>query len=278
MATYYNKDIFDKFGVAYPKNGMVWEELTELSRKLTRTEGGKSYLGFAPFPNYTLYMNPLSIPVVDEKSLAPTINTDPRWNKFFQTLIVAPSEVPGAREYLSAMKTNVIDGFYETQDVAMLVNVSFSANNRNGLHKFNWDWVAVPTFKETPSIGMQPYTQYFGITKMAKDKDAAMEVLKFLVSDEFQMSVAKRGYMPVLKNDEIRKQFGKETAFKDKNWSAYFYHKMAEVPYKGGYEIPISSIYAGNISQVMTGKIDVNTALRISEESAVKKLQELKAK
>jgi multiple sugar transport system substrate-binding protein len=278
MGLYYNKDLFDKFGVAYPKNGMVWDELNELSRKLTRNEGGRNYLGYAPFPNYTLFMNPLSIPLVDAKTLTPTINRDAKWNKFFQTLVVAPSEVPGARDYLNAMKTNVLDGFYEAQDVAMLVNVSFSANNRPGLSKFDWDWVSVPTFPDQRGVGMQPYTQYFGLTRMAKQKDAAMELLKHLVSDEFQAAAARRGFMPVLKNADIRKEFGKETVYKDKNWAAYFYHKMAEVPYKGLYEIPVSNIYASHMSQVMAGKLDVNTALRLAEEGATKTLQELRAK
>lgn len=33
-ALYYNKDIFDKFGVPYPKDGMSWDELGDLVKKL----------------------------------------------------------------------------------------------------------------------------------------------------------------------------------------------------------------------------------------------------
>ncbi|MDF2716320.1 MAG: extracellular solute-binding protein family 1, partial [Paenibacillus sp.] len=43
----YNKDLFDKFGVAYPKDGMTWDETYELAKKLTRTDAGTSYKGFA---------------------------------------------------------------------------------------------------------------------------------------------------------------------------------------------------------------------------------------
>lgn len=39
-AMYYNKDIFDKFGAEYPKDGMSWEEVVALARKVTRNEGG----------------------------------------------------------------------------------------------------------------------------------------------------------------------------------------------------------------------------------------------
>ncbi|MDF2719641.1 MAG: transporter substrate-binding protein, partial [Paenibacillus sp.] len=42
-ALYYNRDIFDKFGVEYPKDGMTWEELIALARRVTRAEGAVQY-------------------------------------------------------------------------------------------------------------------------------------------------------------------------------------------------------------------------------------------
>lgn len=42
-AIYYNKDIFDKFGVPYPKDGMSWDDLEELNKKLTRKDGDMQY-------------------------------------------------------------------------------------------------------------------------------------------------------------------------------------------------------------------------------------------
>jgi len=40
-ALYYNKDIFDKFGVQYPTDGMTWDQVTELAKKVTgKVDGG----------------------------------------------------------------------------------------------------------------------------------------------------------------------------------------------------------------------------------------------
>lgn len=275
MAIQYNTDLFDKFGVPYPQDGMTWEQIYELSRRLTRTEGDKSYIGYAPYTHYMLYMNPLSIPLVDEKTGLPTINRDERWKTFYQTLLIAPSEVPGVRDYLKTH--DVINGFFQDQQVAMIgAMTSFAASSRaDQLSKFNWNWVANPSTPGAPGIGGQPYTQYFGITRMAKNKDAAMDMLKHLVSDEFQLDAARKGFMPVLKSLDVRKAFGQDTKFKDKNWNAYFYNKMADVPYKSVNEIPISGLYAADMNRVMKGETDLNTALRTSEEAAQKKLQEL---
>ncbi|MEF3302581.1 extracellular solute-binding protein [Paenibacillus sp. GYB003] len=274
MAIQYNRDLFDRFGVPYPKDGMTWEQLFDLSRRLTRTEAGKPYVGYVPFTHYMLYMNPLSIPLIDEKTGEPTINRDERWKTFYETLLIAPSEVPGVRDYLK--NHDVLDGFYKDQQVVMLGAItSFVANSRDDqLSKFDWDWVANPSLPNLPKIGGQPYTQYFGITKMARNKDAAMEVLKHLVSDEFQAAAAGKGFMPVLGSLDVRKAFGQETKYKDKNWNAYFYNKMAEVPYKSIHEIPIANLYVASMNRAMRGEIDQNTALRLSEEAAAKQLQE----
>ncbi|GAA3402158.1 ABC transporter substrate-binding protein [Paenibacillus hodogayensis] len=43
---YYNKDLFDKFGVAYPTDFMSWDETYELAKKLVREDGGTKYRGF----------------------------------------------------------------------------------------------------------------------------------------------------------------------------------------------------------------------------------------
>lgn len=39
MSLYYNKDLFDKFGVSYPKDGMTWDEVLELNRQLDKNGG-----------------------------------------------------------------------------------------------------------------------------------------------------------------------------------------------------------------------------------------------
>ncbi|MEF3313753.1 extracellular solute-binding protein [Paenibacillus sp. GYB004] len=280
MALYYNKDLFDKFGVEYPKNGMTWDEVYTLSKRLTRKDGDTQYIGYAPFSTYMFYMNPYSIPVVDGKTEQPTINKDSRWRSFYQKLLIEPTEMQEVKAYLNSLKTNkshVVNAFMKDRSQAMLAYVSALAPTwPNEMKAFNWDWVSVPTLKEQPSVGVQPYTAYFGITNISQNKEAAMEVLKYMVSDEFQLSLAKQGYMPVVQNKDVKQALGLETAFKDKNWQALFYNKMAPVPVKGIYENRIVGVYNGLAEQAMLGTVDLNTALRQSEETAMIRLDEWK--
>lgn len=58
-ALYYNKDLFDLFGVPYPNDVVTWEDLVPYIEKLTRFEYDKQFLGFAANPRMLyLYSSP----------------------------------------------------------------------------------------------------------------------------------------------------------------------------------------------------------------------------
>jgi len=61
-AVYYNKDLFDKFGVAYPKDGQTWDDLYETSKKMTRIDGGIQYYGFGSSYNHLIAVEPVVDP------------------------------------------------------------------------------------------------------------------------------------------------------------------------------------------------------------------------
>ena len=44
FVVYYNKDIFDRFGEDYLRDGMTWDEMVEVAKRLTRNVDGEQYL------------------------------------------------------------------------------------------------------------------------------------------------------------------------------------------------------------------------------------------
>ncbi|GAA3413037.1 ABC transporter substrate-binding protein [Paenibacillus hodogayensis] len=274
LLLYYNKDLFDKFGVPYPKDGMTWEQTSELSKKLSRTDGGTQYFGFTHSPLHTIRMNQLSIPNADLKTNTPTINQDSRWSKFFQTLFLDPVQEPGYAQYLQT--TGKIPGsneFVKSKNVAMYVYIQGLMGAWGD--QVNYDVVSLPVFSDRPGIGSQSYPSYYGITKMAKDKDAAMEVLKYIVSDDYQTELVLRGDMTVLTDERVRKQLGQGTPYKDKNWQAAYYNKFAPFLPKATYDAEVVTIYGNMGIQLQTGKTDINTGLRQAAEQAQKKIAEI---
>ncbi|MEF3303192.1 ABC transporter substrate-binding protein [Paenibacillus sp. GYB003] len=277
MVLYYNKDIFDKFGVPYPKDGMTWTEAIKTGEKLTRFDG-KQYIGLSSSQTHILNMNQLSIPFVDPDKLTPTINTDPRWKELFETVFVGPAKAAGYKEYMEAHKSVIPyrDEFLKEKEVAMFAWLSSIIFVYPEEYKsMNWDMVSLPTFDGKPKIGSQAYPTYFTVTNMSKQKDQAMNVINYLISEDVQKQLSKKGIMSVLKDESIRKLYGQESAFKDKNMQAAFYNDFAPIPAKTKFESLLLTPYAKAVPKViLTG--DYNTVFRSTEEETAKKINEAK--
>lgn len=279
LVLYYNKDIFDKFGVEYPKDGMTWEEMVKLSLRLSRNDGNRQYLGYVHSPSHTIRMNPMSIPNVDVKTGQPTIYKDEHWKTFYETFFKSPTTESGYTNQLTqtGIVPNNNNAFVKDQNAAMMMYLSSLIYVwEEQLKQVNWDIVSLPTVK--PGIGSQSYPSYFGITKMAKHKDAAMEVLKFMVSDEFQTELARKGIMPVLDNTQIKREFGKDSPYRDRNMKAVFYNNFAPIPERAPYDSNIVNVYSSFFTQANVGKLDINTALLQAEEKAKIAIEEFKKK
>lgn len=277
MVLYYNKDIFDKFGIPYPKDGMTWSEANKLGEKLTRFDG-KQYIGLSSSQTHILNMNQLSIPFVDPDKLTPTISTDPKWKELFDTVFVGPAKAAGYKEYMEAHKSVIPyrDEFLKEKEVAMFAWLSSIIFVYPDEYKsMNWDMVSLPTFEQLPKVGSQAYPTYFAVTNMSKQKEQAMNVIQYLISEEMQKQLSKKGIMPVLKDEAIQKLYGQESSFTGKNFQASFYNKFAPIPAKTKYESLLLTPYAKAVPKViLTG--DANTVFRSTEEETVKKIAEAK--
>lgn len=278
LITYYNKDIFNKFGIDYPTDGMTWERMYEIAKKITSNDDGIQYIGYAPMMQYLFYMNPLSIPSLDKNTLKPSINSNDQWKLFFQQFVVAPGEIsPDARTLLPKKAIDVLEGFVKGTQGMLVYVPTVMLSWQDQFKNVNFDIVSSPTLKERPGIGSQPYSTYLGITQMSKNKDAAMEALKHLVSDEVQTKMAREGQLTVLRDTKVRDALGEDTPFKNINWKSVFYNEFAPMPYRGPYATLIENIYTSYANAVMFGEMDMNTAFRQADEEASKKIEEIKA-
>lgn len=274
LVLYYNKSIFDKFGVPYPTEGMTWKQTADLAKKLTRLDGGVQYNGFGMNPALLTRMNPLSIPNADVAANTPTINTNDLWKRFYQTFFLDPQLTPGS---LPTIPDN--SSFVKDKNLAMMAYLSSLITIwTEQLKEVDWDIAPLPSFEDKPGVGSQINSINFGITSIAKNKDEAMEVLAYMTSDEFQTSLSKKGIMPVLKNESVRGALGQESVFKDKNFKAIFRSKPAPVPPKALYDADLVNIYAKYGTQIWQGATDINTATRQAEEEAKQKIAEFLSK
>ncbi|WP_158606531.1 ABC transporter substrate-binding protein [Paenibacillus ginsengarvi] len=275
---FYNKDIFDRFGVPYPKDGMTWDNAYDLAKTLTRTEGGINYKGMGLFYSSLMSNNQLSLPVINPKEDKASVHTDP-WKRLFNTYKQF-YEIPGNQ--LDAKFSNFngqLDSFYKDQNVAMVVAPLSGSGRFAQAQNLKWDMAAAPTFADMPKTGFQPGPRYFFVTN-GKNKERAFQVVTQLLSDEVQQQNNKEGRATSLKNATIRQTFGQEgESFKGKHTAAVFYNQFAVSPPAN----PIASqVNLGDLNteflNVIQGTKDVNTALRSADEAITKKIAEAKAK
>ncbi len=262
MALFYNKEIFDKFNVPYPTDGMTWDEMYELAKKVTGTKDGVKYRGMGMFYVFALMNNELSLPVIDAVTGKAAVNND-GWKRIFENLsrfYKIPGNLEGFEPGLDLNK------FYEQKNVAMVLSLS-SSYKRPGFEQLDWDMVAAPTFSDNNGVGYQSFPSMIYITETAANKEAALQAAAELLSDEAQLAAAKQGKPTHLLNEEVRKAFGTDVALlKGKNTNAIYYNKFAPTPaIHPTLTLNYGAILAAEFEKVIRGELDAAAALKSAE-------------
>ncbi|CAG7658670.1 ABC transporter substrate-binding protein [Paenibacillus allorhizosphaerae] len=272
---FYNKDIFDKFGIPYPKDGMTWEETVSLSRQLTRSDGDTQYLGMSTGGADRMAMG-LTLPYVDKKTNQANLVTD-GWQRVLNQFIAIHSVLgyvnDGKFADVNAMflKEKVV-GMAAYWNAGMIGNIE--QMQKDGT-TFNWDLVTLPTFDKGRGFAWQAEAHNLLISSTSKHKDQAYQVISYIAGDEVQKFFNKKGSMTVLKKtEEVKKDYGSELDFlQGKNLNAFFtfqpgVHEHTKFDQKGRGLINDAS------KEVMLKGVDVNTALRSAQEKLNQYIQE----
>ncbi|MEF3303648.1 ABC transporter substrate-binding protein [Paenibacillus sp. GYB003] len=260
-ATFYNKTIFDKFGVSYPPDGMTWDQAIEVAKKLTRTEGGVQYKGLDP-EGIEKVGNALSIPYVDPVTFKAAVHTD-GWRKVFE-LTKRINDIPG-NEFQITNHAGTIKRFVKDKNVAMLA--APEVLNSMADADFDWDLAEYPYFPERPHTSGMVQTFVLQIASNSKHPEQAMQVIRLATSDETQTLLAKSGLMmSALQNEAINKNFGADNPLlKNKHIEAILKTKPAPYVVQTRFT-KARGILEAKYKDYAAGKKDVNTALREANE------------
>lgn len=271
----YNQDLFDKFGVSYPKDGTDWDELYELARRMTRTDGGIQYRGLTMAFDHVMGLNQLSVPYFDDKTFKSKFQED-AFKRLFDNaarFMKIPGNEPADNKYsLGGLR----DLFQKTQTTAMHLDVIGVAQTTATALK-NWNFAAYPVLKSNPDMGPSVLPDYAFITNKSKNRDAAFQVLTYLTSNEYQSWMAQTlAFLPVLQDtDSIMKTFGQSIpGISNKNVQAIVPKKFADMQKSTPYYSVGASEMAAAANDYLAGK-DTNTVLREAGERAEKKIAEM---
>jgi multiple sugar transport system substrate-binding protein len=210
LVLYFNKDLFKRFRIPPPRDGMLWNELAIKAQQLTRDKNGQQVRGADPdMPQagtaqaeiYGLGVEPVII------RLAPfiwsnggnVVDDDETPTRF--TL-----DTPQAEEAIAQLfyLRTVFGAVPNDEEVEAEDNESRFANGRLAMFldsrravpmfreaaKFDWDVASLPYYDKPASI---LHSDAYCMTKAAKSKDAAWRFVEYAVGPEGSPVIAKTG-------------------------------------------------------------------------------------
>jgi multiple sugar transport system substrate-binding protein len=279
-ALYYNKDVFDKLALGYPKDNMTWDDLLELGRKFTAKDGSAQYspLG-SQVDAFYVYSQLSSEDLVNAATKKAQFNNE-NWKKIFQ-LMKNITDLPNNQTGYGSGR----DRFLKDKTLAMLPDWGSYASNlmtaeTQGGTGMKWDLASYPTFKDNPGIGPASGPFLMMVCSQSKQKQEAFKVISEIVGKENQMVIAKEGLkLPSMDDEEMRKNFATNNPImKEKNVQSIFKVKSAPIGARSEYYDAANKPLKDNLKKVTQGTMDINTALRDAEDKANVAIQTLLVK
>lgn len=204
-ALFYNKDLFDAAGVAYPEDGMTMAEYHELAAKMTSGEGNDKVYGahvhtwpsnVYQYPNRTGKFN-----FTDPETYA---NLTDYYNE-----ILAMQDEGLVQDYGVLKSSNIhYSGVFYNQQAAMLQIGTWYINMLcENVKDFNWGVCALPNndgIKNENSVGgVTPVS----IGAYAKHPAEAWQFITFVCGEEGAETLAKCGVVPGYNSDKVGEIF-----------------------------------------------------------------------
>ncbi len=197
---YYNKDLFDAAGVAYPEDGMTMDDYRELAKKLTSGEGNEKVYG-AYVHTWSSNVNQFARRVEeyvmddeDKSSLLP----------YYKTILAMQNDDKTIMDYgsLKASSTHYSGVFYN-QQVCMLQMGTWFINNLVENVDFNWGVCTIPNDKGEGNTKAVGGVTPVGIGAYSKHPEEAWEFIQYVTGEEGALVLAQTGILPGFSSDKI---------------------------------------------------------------------------
>lgn len=201
---YYNKDIFDRAGVAYPTNDMTWAEYEELARTLTSGSGADKVYG----AHHHTWRSTVQLATVQDGKNT-VIATDYSFMKPIYDMIVRMQKDGIIMDYGSLKAGSIhYSGVFKNEQIAMVpmgswfIGTMIAAKNA-GEADFNWGVAKFPHPAGVPAGTTAGTLTSLAINANSDNKDAAWDFIKFYSGVEGAKALAKTGNLPALRTPEV---------------------------------------------------------------------------
>ena len=263
---FYNKDLFDAAGVAYPTNDMTFEEYDALARSLTNTEPGQEVYG----AHYHTWRSAIQLfGILDGKHSI--IDGTYDFLKPYYEMMLAQQEDGVCQDYATLKTSNLhYSGAFSQGNVAMMNMGTWFISTliekvKSGEYTdcANWGMVKYPHAE-----GVEPGSTLATITALAipttaKDKDMSWDFIKFVCGEEGADILASTGTIPAIMTDDIANMvasidgFPADEASKEALQTSNLYLEMPVSSKSSEMEVVLNEAH----DNIMTGNMTIDEGI-----------------
>ncbi len=263
---FYNKDLFDAAGVAYPTNDMTFEEYDALARQMTSGSGASKVYG----GHYHTWRSAIQLFGILDGKHQITDGGDYSYLKPYYEMAINQQNDGIVQDYATLKTSNIhYSGVFYNESVAMMnmgswyIATLIAANNDGTSDAENWGIVKYPHAE-----GVEPGTTLGTITALAipagtEQQEEAWDFVKFVCGAEGAEVLAGTGSFPALTNDAINDiiastpGFPTDEASKEALNVAQLYLEMPLHDKSAEIEVVLNEFH----DQIMTGNMSIDDGL-----------------
>ncbi|KAA8753953.1 ABC transporter substrate-binding protein [Paenibacillus sp. UASWS1643] len=295
-ALLYNADLFKKYNVKTPTDGMTWEEILNLAKKFpTKGDKNSRIWGLSSFGSSNLVMDIArteGLTYLDPNTLKATANTTAWKNAYRLSSEATKSGVLdeqislSGKSYLESNSFIMGRSAMKVASISQLESLQAAKNSVKNYKPFTLGIAAGPAAKDRKSTGNVYIHEIFAIPAGASHVDAAWDFIKYFNGEEY----ANEYYKPKNSNNSI----GAPLSRMIKEYSGYkldafyklkpnldssitSYVLMNKSP---NFELRFRSIVLKELTQVANGKKTLDkatSAIQSSTQAVADKLKKVQA-
>lgn len=211
-AVFYNKDLFNKYGVDLPHDGMTWQDILDLARRFP-TEGDEKTRVYGYGDNYPTSIDSLismissseGLTYVKPDTMKVTVDTD-SWKRVFQLAIDAEKSGVVYNPDGDGFTGGSMEDYYQSQPflmgrAAMAVGYPYMLQNMKDAKERLKDYkpfeIGIVSGPVDPSDPTSTYnanlSEIFAINATSPNKDAAWEFIKFINGEDYARVKSRSG-------------------------------------------------------------------------------------
>lgn len=263
---YYNKDIFDKAGVKYPTNDMTWKQFDEIAEKLKGGFGANKTYGAL----LHTWRSTVQLPGIQDGKQT-LVDGEYAFLKPWYERALALQKSGAIPSYASLKTSNThYSALFFNGTIGMLpmgtwfIGTQIAKVKSGESKSVNWGIVKFPHPEGVEAGTTAAQISGLSVNTNSKQKEAALDFIKFASGPEGAEIVASTGTIPAIRSEDVAQKIAALPGFPaDDNSKAALkagksYLEMAVNPNAARIEVVLNRVH----DAIMTDNIAVDAGLK----------------